>query len=501
MSSTTRRSYRFGALERRNVVGPLPAGQVLVAGTAAVVALLCAYGIGGAAGVALALAILFGAAASLVLPIGGRSAEEWAPVAGGWALRRSKGLHSYRSTAPSSGIRLADGDERRYTLSLPAELVGLEMLTVPYRQGEVGVLHERRAGTYTAAMALRGGAFGLRESAEQERALEAWAAVLASTAREGSPIRRLQWVERTLPGDGDQLAGYLQAARDPTAALDSPSVASYIELIESAAPVASEHEILLCVQISERRCAREARRLGGGPQGACRVLLREAEALAERLGVAELQVHGLLDPRAYARAIRDGFDPYGRAGRQRLALRDREREGTDPALMGPLGAQESWASYRSDSTHHATYWVSAWPRIEVGAAFLAPLLMQSGVVRAVSVSIEPVPFGAALRKAEAASTSEEADEIQRARQGFTTTARARRRREAVSRREEEIAAGHAEMRFAGFLTVSGRDGEDLQRSCAEAEHAAQLSRLELQRLYGEQAAGFAFTLPLGWGLR
>lgn len=500
MNAETPRRYRFGPLERRTVAGPLRAGQALVAGAAGVGALLCAYGVGGGAGVALALAILLAGAASLLLPFGGRSAQEWAPVAAGWASRRGRGLHRYRSAAPSAGIRRSEG-ELRYEPSLPAELSELEMLTVPYRQGEVGVLHDRRAGTYTAAMALRGGAFGLRESSEQERALEAWAAVLASTAREGSPIRRLQWVERTLPGDGDELAAYLQARRERSVPLGSPTVASYIELIEAAAPVASEHEIALCVQVSARHSAREARRLGGGPQGVCAVLLREVEALAERLAIAELRVEGLLEPRAYARAIRDGFDPYGRAARQRLALRDPERGGTNPALVGPLGAQESWSAYRADAAQHSTYWLSAWPRTEVGAAFLGPLLMQSGVVRAVAVTIEPVPFAAALRKAEAAATSEEADEIQRARQGFSTTARTRRRREAVERRSEEIAAGHAEMRFAGFLTVSGRDPEELERSCAEVEHAAQLSRLELQRLYGEQAQGFTFTLPLARGLR
>jgi hypothetical protein len=501
MSSEPHRSYRFGALERRAVVGPLRAGQVLVAGGAGIAALLSAYGIGGSLGLALALSILLGAAASLLLPVAGRSAQEWAPIAAGWAHRRAGGLNSYRSKAPSAGTRLDHSSELRYALSLPPGLDGLEVLAVPYRQGEVGVLCDRRAGTYTAAMALRGGAFGLREVSEQERALDAWAAVLASTARDGSPIRRLQWIERTLPGDGDQLAGYLQEQRARSAPLDSPTVASYIELIESAAPVASEHEILLCVQVCARRGAREARRQGGGPQGVCRVLLREAEALAERLAIAELQVYGLLDPRAYARVIRDGFDPFGRAARSRLALRDPEQEGTDPALMGPLGAEESWSTYRADSARHSTYWVSAWPRTEVGAAFLAPLLMQSGVVRSVAVTIEPIPFGVAVRKAEAASTSEEADEIQRARQGFSTTARTRRRRDAVARREEEIAQGHAEMRFVGYLTVSGPDDEDLQRSCTEAEHAAQLSRLELQRLYGEQAAGFTFTLPLCRGLR
>jgi hypothetical protein len=44
--------------------------------------------------------------------------------------------------------------------------------------------------------------------------------------------------------------------------------------------------------------------------------------------------------------------------------------------MGPLGAEVSWSHYRTDSAFHNSYWVSAWPRSEVGPTFFAPLLMQ-----------------------------------------------------------------------------------------------------------------------------
>ena len=82
-----------------------------------------------------------------------------------------------------------------------------------------------------------------------------------------------------------------------------------------------------------------------------------------------------------------------------------------------------------------------------------------------------------------------------------TTARNRKRAQAIARREEELASGHAEMRFAKFITVSERDPDALERASADIEHAGQLARLELQRMYGEQDAGFANTLPLCRGLR
>ena len=43
--------------------------------------------------------------------------------------------------------------------------------------------------------------------------------------------------------------------------------------------------------------------------------------------------------------------------------------------------------------------------------------------------------------------------------------------------------------------------DELEHDCPEIEHAAQMSRLELLRLYGQQAEGFTYTLPLCRGLR
>jgi hypothetical protein len=64
-----------------------------------------------------------------------------------------------------------------------------------------------------------------------------------------------------------------------------------------------------------------------------------------------------------------------------------------------------------------------------------------------------------------------------------------------------LAAGHAEVRLAGFVTVSGRDLDDLRAACAEVHEHAARARLELHRMYGQQADAFTFTLPLCRGLR
>ena len=51
------------------------------------------------------------------------------------------------------------------------------------------------------------------------------------------------------------------------------------------------------------------------------------------------------------------------------------------------------------------------------------------------------------------------------------------------------------------MTVSGRDRDDLRRACSEVLEQAARARLELHRMYGQQADAFTFTLPLCRGLR
>jgi hypothetical protein len=502
MADAEPRRYRFGPLERRGVVAGLRAGQVGVVAVA-LAGTVVLLNLSSAAPAALAAILLaLGGAAIAFYPVAGRTLEQWIPVGSAWAMRRTRRGDRYRSSAPTRGARGRPGDSSlEPPMDLPRELAGVEILSAPLAGEEVGVVKDGRANTYTGVLAVRVGSFGLLDRADQERRLAGWGAVLAGLARENSAVRRVQWVERTVPSDGDDLAGYLQSERDATVPLWGSPVASYIELVESAGAVTQDHELFVALQLDARRAWRQLKRLGAGDEGAAKLLVRELETLAQRLVAADVQVVGALPPRMLARTIRDAYDPYGRTQRGRLGAADPTLAGTDPANAWPTGADESWATYRSDSAHHVTYWVSQWPRLDVGATFLSPLLMQTNVLRTVAVTMEPVAPSVAIRRVEAARTTDIADEETRRRTGFVTTARKRLQQESTARREQELADGHAELRFAGFVTVSARAPDELERACAEVEHAAQQARLELQRLYGQQAAAFSYTLPLARGLR
>ena len=353
------------------------------------------------------------------------------------------------------------------------------------------MLHDSELGAYTAVIAVRARAVSLLPAAEHERRLEHWGQLLATTARRGSAIRRLQVIEHTAPADGDAITRYFEDAQSSTA--PEEAVRSYDELVDSATRVIQEHEVLLAVQIDERRAWARAAREVRSPSGtrdeqAGQVLVTELRALITLLQRMNVTVVGLLSPMHYAEVLRLAYDPFSARARD-----------------GELGADAidvHWRSLRADAAWHRTYWISQWPRLPVGPVFLTPLLLGTQTVRTVSIVVEPVAPSRARRAVEAAVTSDEADDLRREAKGFRRTASQRRQREATERREDELASGHEELRFAGYVTVTGRDREDLARSCEEIEQAAQQSWLELTPCWGEQDVAFVQSaLPVARGLR
>jgi hypothetical protein len=482
--SGERTTYRFGPLERRGLLGPVRAGQAVILALGAVLAIATldsAPSLGGAVFAAAAL----GLATSLTtLPLASRTADQWAPVAGVFAARRLTGRLRFRSPAPATGGAPAP----------PPALGDVRIAELNYRGRPLGVLSERSGRRLTAVLACRVVAFALLDPEAQERRLARWGLVLSGAA--GGPVRRIQWIERTVPARGDELARWLHSERDPTQPpRGTAMIESYLELIGTTARVTQEHELLVAVQVDAGR-VRER-----GPHAIEAALLDVAERIAERLQAAEVEVVGGLGPEQVARVLRTAFDPYARAELAALEAADPDRDGVTEAGAWPLGAQEHWDSYRSDGAEHVTFWIGGWPRVEVSPMFMDALLGRSSAVRTVAVTFEPLPTDRSTREVEAAVTRDRADRELRRRFGQSETARQRQAQEATVRREAELAAGHSEVRLAGFVTVSGRDREDLRRACAEVmEHAAR-ARLELHRMYGQQADAFSFTLPLCRGLR
>jgi hypothetical protein len=498
--SPERLTYRFGPLERHGLFGSLTASQACLLILGAAVAVIGVDLLPPAAGVVVALAPLAVVILVLVLPVAGRTADAWAAVLLAFLLRgqglRGRRGRTFISAAPLRGMRwLGPGRGLRDPAEQPPPSVGAVNLGQAIHRGRsLGLLVERRGHRLTAVLACRAASFALLDPEAQERRLSRWGVVLSSAA--ATPIRRLQWIERTSPARADQLARWLHQAKDPAVPpRGTPIVESYLELISGTARVAQDHEILIVVQVDRDRLRQR------GQVSLEQALLEQTERVARSLEAAEIRVLGALSPPQLARALRTTFDPFATAEMTALEAADRSRQGISAVNAWPVGAQEHWDRYVCDGAQHATYWVGGWPRVDVSPLFMDALLGSSEVVRRVSVSFEPIPAARSTREVEAAVTRDSADRELRRRFGQSETARQRLAQEAAVRREAELAAGHAEVRLAGFVTVSGRDEAELRRACAKvSEHAAR-ARLELHRLYGQQATAFTFTLPLARGLR
>jgi hypothetical protein len=494
-----RLTYTFGPLERRGILGPLRAPQA-AALAGAVAAAIAAIDRSPSATAALAAVIVIALAlAAAFAPLAGATLLDWIPLSVAFWGRRAARRGRERSPVATAGmlagaIRRAGLIPRDPTARPPRPLHGVRLAAADYGERPIGVLSERSGRRVTAVLACRVGAFSLLDADAQERRLARWGLVLSGAA--GTAVRRIQWIERTAPAQGDQLARWLHDERDPAVPLrGTPMIESYLELISSSARVTQEHEILLAVQVD----ARGVRDRGAG--GVTGALVEEVERVAQGLEAAEVTVLGALSPGQLARTLRTAYDPYARAELTALEAADPERDGLREVNAWPQGTREAWDHYQSDGALHATYWIGGWPRIDVSAMFMDALLGRSGAVRTVAVSFEALAPARSTREIEAAVTRDRADRELRARFGQSETARQRQAADATMRREAELASGHAEVRLSGFITVSGRDRDDLRRGASEVlEHAAR-ARLELHRLYGQQADAFTFTLPLCRGLR
>jgi hypothetical protein len=409
------------------------------------------------AGVAAAVCVLVLYGAMATVPVSGRTGDEWLPVAVCWAARRTR-VPRGRAMGALRGVRLLRAGWQ-----------------------DMGVVHDRAARTLTAALSLRGRSFALLGPDEQDRRVGAWSSVLASLAREGSPVHRVQWLAASFPDDGRGVHAYL-AAESVADGSASAGSASYEALLADMDSHACAHDVVLAVQV----------RLTKSVEVGCAALAREVGSLVRLLGDADVEVQSVLSAEDLAHQLLRTYEAGGPGS---------------PSGMGgaaedpwPMAMEETWSHVRVDGMVHTTFWVAEWPRIEVRSDFLAPLLLGSAR-SAFAVVMEPLGPDAAVRKVEASRTADLADSELRRRGGFVSTARHARESEVLARRESELAEGHASFRYAGFVTVSAANEEELATACDAVQHAAGQSRLALRRLYGDQASAYTCTLPLCRGLR
>lgn len=381
---------------------------------------------------------------------------------------------------------------------VPRELRGLEMVGVPTtwrsRPTEVGVVHDRRAGTVTATVSARGEGFCLAGGEEQDAMVSLWGAALAPFARERGPVTKVCWQEWAHPAGVEAHRRFL-ADHDTASRANDPLVADYLAHIDAQAATTVEHQTLLSVTVSLSRVRR--RRSTTPLEAAIDVLLDELRLFSDRLGAAGIAVDAPLTPGEVAATVRTRSDPTRARSVAAVSSSLAAAAGRTVVEWGPMATDRCWGHLRVDGSLHRSYRVASWPMLPVGADWLSPLLGSVGTTRTVTVVFEPVPTSRASRSADREVMAREADAEMKERRGFRVSERDRKRIEDVQRRETELTQGHPEFRFVGLVDVTAPDLDQLDDSCAAIEQAAAQALIDLRPLEARHHLGWVASLPLG----
>jgi hypothetical protein len=425
----------------------------------------------------------------------GRPLHEWAPILARWSALRWWSGTRWTARVPLLGT---DGTSRPAVL--PPFLGDLEILEGAngwarrLRLANVGIVHDRRQRAYTGVLRVRGREFALLETGEQDRLLAGWGNVLGGFCRERGPIARVAWSEWAAPAALEEHLRYV--AEHATAPTDSPPRVAYRDVLEAAGPMTTHHETLVAITLDATR-VRTPRRPGETlDERYLDALLEELRLTTSRLEDAGLVVDPPLTGAELAEVLRLRLDPTCEP-RLRTRARSGPFHGVAANNLGPLVVDLEFAHARIDQSWHRVYWIAEWPRLDMPAEWMSRLLLHGGGTRSVTVVYEPVTPSRSQRQVDRDATKLASDEEQRAKRGFRIGARHRRAQHAVLEREQELVAGYAELEYAGFLTVTAPNLEDLERTCGEHEQAAAQAGLELRALDGQHDLGVGAGLPIG----
>jgi hypothetical protein len=493
MTTTTESepTYLFGPRDRHALLLGMRLPQLIllaIGGTA----LLLGFISGVRYGAPIGLLVCVAAACVALLPVQGRPLVDWVRPITNFLHGRISGQSNYLG-GPWAVHFPTDGPR---ALALPGIGNRVRVRSFDTSHGEVVVI--RQGSRWTAVLEVTAPAYPLADRSTQQERVSAWGSLLAQLGQEGSRLAAIQWLERTIPDSGRGLEEWWRTRGHH----DAPSADHYAELIAAAGPAATRHETFVAVSIDERRCRRAVRAAGGGPDGIAQVLMNELSWVEAGLRRCDVTVIGWLGPRDLGRLVRTQYDPDAAHGIDKRGDDGGLGRGVHLSGAGPMAARSTFTHYRTDSGFHAVYWIASWPRMQVQAAWLYPLLVLGGVRRTVSVTAEPIPPSQSFREVRSAKVQKLTDEAQREKFGQIETALDDEEHAAILRRERELVHGHVEYRFTGYVTVSARSERELEEACAQIEQVAVRSILEVRRVYGEQDQAFiAGALPLTRGVR
>ncbi len=480
MASNLGHLYRLDPLDRA-LIGPLSRRQVAVLIGAAMFWLLTMLaGLGAIPGGA---AMLLGFVISIP-PLAGQPIVEWLPVWGGWLLR---GRWARRWMRP---LHLTTGGPLNRPPSLPSWLGGLRIVAHPEQRW--AAIHDTANKALTAHLQIAGTGFTTLAAADMDFLLSAWGQVFGAVPPDDGLIR-ITWsdVARRVPlvAHDDWAAQLRPADRD----LDD-----YRAFV--AETTAMRHDLILTVTV------RVPPLRGRDAQQAAMDRLQAAVTIvSDALRDARLNAHGPLSSGEIAYLMRAGLDPTDLeppGGRRPNSLV--QRLGMVPVgAAGPMIADAAANHLHVDSVVHRSFWVESWPNTPQGPDWFEPLLsadLPDVVQRVFTLVVEPLPDTKAINEIRHAAARHGGEQVAAAEGRTRWDAFKERNQAAVLDREQEVAAGHTPVAYAGLMTITVADREHLHRASRAVQRRCERHRVFLRPLWGRMETGFAAAMPIGLGL-
>ncbi|MBR7676545.1 hypothetical protein KDA82_26755 [Streptomyces daliensis] len=417
------------------------------------------------------------------------------------ALRRTGGV--WVSPAVEAGTG-RDGRPPRAALAEPEGIAGMTWVPVTVRGQDAVVVLQPEAGCVTAALEVASPGLGGKEAAEQTVALERWGELLDAFGNaEEHPVKRIQVLARQVKSDPYAHQRFLAQRDASAAASEAPQWLkdSYDVLADAVSTSAEEHRYYLALHAKfSRNLASEGAARAVGDEGVAAATGTYLEELWARAEDADLSVIAPLDEGRLTAFIRNSYDPdhaIWDTGLPRPHAFPRNVDVRDGAHFAARAAGSASCWY------HATAAVVGWPTTPVGPDFLSPLLIgMPDVIRTIAITQELEPNDRAVDRMLAEDTNNQAEMLRDRQRGKNIDPRDQIAARATGSRGMALASsGAAGAAVVGYLTVSSRTPEELERTKRTTASRARNAHLRIEWLDLEHARAFATTLPFAGGIK
>lgn len=389
------------------------------------------------------------------------------------------------------------------TVNLPGRLANVQT----FETEGTAVIYNPLAKTISITAQLQVEGFMMLGGAERSDRVAGWGRVLSSfTQRDG--VERVTLQERTgaTSIEPNRIA-YSEALARNNSDGSSRAEQVYAGALEHAANVAVGHRNYLTITLSAVKLQARIRELGGGRQGMEAIARMEVANVTAMLRIANIEVRRWLNVRQWAALVRTAFDPDYLSV---VESRQGDEEGVSLAAIGPMALDEpprETGLVRTDSGWHTTAWIHEWPRSDVSAGFVEPIIYarhpttHQAIGHIFTIVLTPVPVQEAVKEIQKEKNSWDGNQRTKAKHGRHRTAADDDDYLVLQQREESLLRGDGMFKFGAYITVSATSKSDLNEAWAGMRNALAMSGMEPQVLHCQQAEALLVNaVPIGQGM-